>query len=242
MLMVNVYPIVPVRAAESEASEMTTQMLFGEEYCVVAVRGKWAEIRTALDDYHGYIDAKLIDESAEMEGDVAVATAPLIRIEKVDVGEIYLPGGSILPMAREFSLGKTKFRQIEDIAPVENPLEAARQFIGAPYLWGGRSVMGIDCSGLAQLAYRICGTTLPRDASQQVSVGREIAFGEHKAGDLAFFENENGKITHVGIVANDGLILHASADVHFDVLDENGIYSLSRGRYTHKLAKITRPI
>jgi cell wall-associated NlpC family hydrolase len=117
----------------------------------------------------------------------------------------------------------------------------AQLFLGTPYLWGGRTQYGIDCSGFSQILYLMHGITLPRDASQQINQGEEVSFvQETKPGDLAFFHNEEGRIVHVGMVVKPGTIIHASGEVRIDTLDSTGIYNAAQARYTHQLRLIKR--
>ena len=118
-------------------------------------------------------------------------------------------------------------------------ISTAYLFLHAPYLWGGKSPFGIDCSGFTQLVYKLNGYKLPRDAYQQVELGMPLSFVEEaEAGDLAFFDNEEGKIVHVGILLGDNRIIHASGCVKTDPFDHYGIFSAERGGYTHNLRVI----
>jgi cell wall-associated NlpC family hydrolase len=119
----------------------------------------------------------------------------------------------------------------------------AKQFLGTAYLWGGRTVFGIDCSGFVQMVFKLFNINLPRDAYQQAEVGEDVGFlAEAKTGDLAFFDNEQGKITHVGILLSPQSIIHASAIVRIDPIDQAGIVSSSSGLRTHQLRTIRRII
>ena len=120
-------------------------------------------------------------------------------------------------------------------------VEVAYQYLNAPYLWGGRTPAGIDCSGFTQMVYRLCGFSLPRDSSQQATHGITLSFiEESEAGDLAFFDNEEGRIVHVGIILQDNYILHASGKVRLDRLDQTGIFNREKGSHTHKLRVIKK--
>lgn len=120
-------------------------------------------------------------------------------------------------------------------------VESAIKLLETPYRWGGKSVMGIDCSAYVQLCAKVAGYKLPRDASQQVKLGKTItSLKEAQSGDLAFFENENGRITHVGILLSGDKIIHASGKVRIDSIDKKGIYNKELESYTHKLSVIKR--
>ena len=118
-------------------------------------------------------------------------------------------------------------------------IENALMYLNAPYLWGGRSPLGIDCSGFTQMVYRLQGINLPRDAYQQAEVGTTLSFIEESdPGDLAFFDNNEGKITHVGIILEENHIIHASGKVRIDRIDQQGIFNTEIGTHTHKLRLI----
>ena len=120
-------------------------------------------------------------------------------------------------------------------------VECAIKLLNTPYRWGGKSIMGIDCSALVQLCAKVAGFKLPRDASQQVNHGNTInIISEAKAGDIAFFKNENNRITHVGILLSNEKIIHASGKVRIDSFDSKGIYNKDLKEYTHKLYIIKR--
>ena len=121
----------------------------------------------------------------------------------------------------------------------EKIVENALMFLSSPYLWGGRSPLGVDCSGFSQIVYRLQGIDLPRDAYQQAKVGTTLSFVEEsEPGDLAFFDNQEGVITHVGIILKDNHIIHASGKVRIDRMDQQGIFNSELGIHTHKLRLI----
>lgn len=261
---ISTYAQIPVRATPSEAAEMVTQILFGEKYEVLQVEGRWANIRTVDDNYPGWIDAKLVTDVSDSEvahwsGDGAYVTClPFSRVEAMQEGNLFptlVPMGSVLynwksvPTLfdnedRICTLCGHKFvlhekREELDSRP-QSPVECAKLLLGAPYLWGGRTAFGIDCSGLVQLSYKVCGVQLPRDASQMAGLGTEISFGHQMENDIALFVNDKGRICHVGLCMADGRIIHASGSVRIDRLDEQGIFNAERGTHTHKLASIRR--
>ncbi|PLX10217.1 MAG: hypothetical protein C0594_05205 [Marinilabiliales bacterium] len=162
---------------------------------------------------------------------------------------VFIPPGSTLPFAnrkkKEFILGKEKYNFYGDLPEFNSSklrshiVEIAKNYLNSPYLWGGKSPYGIDCSGFTQVLYKICNIKIPRDASQQVNLGKTLNFiNEAQAGDLAFFDNDEGSITHVGMYLGDGKIIHASGKVRIDTLDHQGIYNLDTRRYSHKLRVI----
>ena len=135
-----------------------------------------------------------------------------------------------------YSLNSSKYSSQGEII-----IFSALQMLNIPYLWGGRSSFGIDCSGLVQTSFKVAGIKLPRDASEQSKCGDLVySIVDSKAGDLAFFENENGKIVHTGILISQDKIIHSSGYVRTDVIDKVGIFDLTTHEYSHKLHSIKR--
>lgn len=220
---------IPMRVSPSEKSEMVSQMLFGETFTVAEQHEQWLRVCSEADEYCGWVSANMVDpieKDAETCKKNPVVSLPFISYPGIGGKTIYVPGGSFLPGFDDEGLSK-------DIVPL------AMRYIGAPYLWGGKTIFGIDCSALIQVVYRMAGYWLPRDAWQQEQCGTNVAT-EIQSGDLAFFKNEEQKIVHVGILCDSTRIIHASGCVRQDRFDEHGIYNESLGRYTHTLASIKR--
>ena len=245
-------PVAPVRREPNDKSELVTQFLFGEHIVVLKTSDQWRHCRSTVDQYEGWVDEKLII-SYEEEPDAAyLLHDPITRVE-VNGRMLHLPAGArCIGSPPSGRLG----RNLEKSTGTDL-VHSAMTFLGAPYLWGGKTILGIDCSGLTQLVHALHGIDLPRDASQQVLVGESIDFVELvSSGDLAFFGDEAAKITHVGFIlcaadfpdvfAGDVTqplrILHASGEVRMDAFDHQGIFRTDRNSYSHTLRVIQRII
>lgn len=246
--------VVPVRAAPDDRSEQVTQLLFGETLEVLATQQQWRQIRCRYDGYEGWIDEKQY---------VQVDLKLLQQLESnchysLEVAQsatnhnhhIPIVLGSTLPQydGINFRLGKEKYwfngQAYDPHTHNHKPAileKVVNKFHYAPYLWGGRSVFGVDCSGFTQVVFKVIGIALPRDAYQQAEIGQEIAFiHATQPGDLAFFTNKAGKIAHVGIILSDNRIIHAYGRVRIDKIDHFGIYHEEKEAYTHQLRIIRR--
>jgi hypothetical protein len=241
--------VIPMRAEPSDKSELINQILFGEGFEVLESHNQWLQVSLKHDQYIGWIDKKqiLIVEDAyfeKLQSQKPHYSGHVMDMLADEQGRFlgFILLGSVLPDYRDGTFRYENKRlpfEGEVVCPEKNRegiIRAAYDYLNAPYLWGGRTPIGIDCSGLTQMAYRFGGISLLRDASQQATQGHALSFIEEALpGDLAFFDNEEGRITHVGLVLPDNHILHASGQVRIDRFDQTGIYNNDLRRHTHKL-------
>lgn len=239
-------PLAPLRAEPGDASEMVSQLLFGQTFDILRSEEKWSLIQNRDDGYQGYIGNKQFvritdDELCNMNSKRQVVNSHDVFVTDVANNNSFLvPFGSVLPEEHTFRFGGKEYRH--NFFPSHRTLlETAYSFLNAPYLWGGKSLFGIDCSGFTQNVFSAQGIQLFRDASQQVDQGtsvEELACAH--LGDLLFFDNDKGKIIHVGILYDSTHIIHASGCVRIDSIDTKGIFNNDLGQYTHRLAQIRR--
>ena len=245
--------VVPCRKEPSDKSEMVTQLLFGEHFEVLEEKKSWSLIRIAYDGYECWIDKKQFLPLNDVKGisdSTSAVTTDLVQLAEDENGNmISVLLGSSLPKfkGKSFSLGKQKYSFEGEIAfpfskKKEHSIEEiAKWYLNTPYLWGGRSPFGLDCSGFTQMVFKLSGIKLKRDAWQQAEEGKTLSFLEEaQQGDLAFFDNEDGKIVHVGILLGKEKIIHASGKVRIDKLDHQGIYNAELKKYTHRLRVVKR--
>lgn len=247
--------LVPVRAKASDRSEMVSQLLFGDHFELILKTEKWTHIRTAYDDYEGWIDNLQYKEISETdyfrlnEGLFLTGFSTDLQVIKQNDHVLHLVPGSTIPFYSDnsFQINNVNYNFEKAVNTSRTFLEEVEQvakfYLNAPYLWGGKSPYGIDCSGFTQIVFKQFNIRIKRDASQQALQGETVScLQEAKLGDLAFFNNDEGKIIHVGILLNNHQIIHASGYVKINRIDNQGIYNEELEKYTHSLRTIKRYI
>jgi len=256
MFALNFATIVPIRSHHADESEIMTQMLFGDTFEILKTHKQWRYIRTHYEKYEGWIDEKVVFELSKDDYD-RLNNQPKYYTEDIvsevifpKSGRFLLPMGSVLPNFDEnkmtLQIGKETGVFMGNFITGKHDktkvLERAFTYENSPYLWGGKTHFGLDCSGLTQMAYKMCGHFLLRNAKDQATQGVSIKLSEAEPGDLAFFTNDKGKVIHVGFLLGNGQIFHSHGNAHIDPIDEKGIWSNQFQRYSHKLSDVRRII
>ncbi len=247
--------VVSVRNAPADQSEQVTQLLFGDHYRVIgrSADGKWLNIRIHFDGYDGWIDARqhqlispeyfehINHAGFKITTDITSSLLYNKSPQIVLIGSIIpISGSELFRMEEQFAFnGEAK--SLGQRREIEFLLSIASKYLNSPYQWGGKSPFGIDCSGFTQMVFKIAGYKLLRDASQQASQGKAVgSLGDAKPGDLAFFSNDKGEVSHVGVLIAENKIIHASGRVRVDSINEEGIQHPGATTATHRLTAIRR--
>ncbi len=236
--------VIPVRSNAGSKHEMVTQLLFGETYKVLEIVEDWLYIENDSDSYKGWISSNqfCLFNDISIAPNLILTYFPYTELKFKENSVLAVPGSQITEIDGNFSFNGNRCELNPNLVPIQqNIIDFAKLFMNTPYLWGGKSFMGIDCSGFTSVVFACFGIRIPRDASEQALIGKDIAFvNEIQPADLVFFANNEGKITHVGIAINQDLIIHASGSVRIDHLDSFGIFNHSMGKHTHSLKCIKR--
>ncbi|MFC4212509.1 NlpC/P60 family protein [Pedobacter lithocola] len=247
--------VAPLRASASDKAEIVSQLLFGDHVEVIQKEERWWLIQNGYDGYEGWLDFRQLasisqTEFVQMHDCNLLAPLNYNNVLKAADGSLYhLSSGSNIPFFDNgfCFAGEEKF-ELEflpyDCAEADFDRDIAKTstfFQNIPYLWGGRNLFGLDCSGFTQNVFKLLGIKLKRDAAQQAEQGDLVGFlAECKPGDVAFFDNAEGKITHVGIMLSSNEIIHSSGKVRIDPIDDQGIFNKELGKYTHNLRIVKR--
>ena len=239
---------IAIRKEPSDQSEMVSQLLFGEVFEVLIEDSNWIKIHMDYDFYEGWVSKDQISPLEPdrfkriSEGEKSFSNEMVTYINDQKDQLQILTLGAVLPEydSGHFILNEQKLEfegeVIQGSKSKSSLVLTAYKFLNSPYLWGGRTPLGLDCSGFTQMVYRINGHQLFRDAHQQASQGEVLSFIEEcEPGDLAFFDNEEGEIVHCGILLANNYIIHCHGKVRIDRIDSSGIYNVDTNRHTHKL-------
>ncbi|MFW5706663.1 MAG: NlpC/P60 family protein [Bacteroidota bacterium] len=242
--------VAPLRALPDDRSEQVTQMLFGDLFTVLEKKEKWLLVQLVADSYQGWVSSGQVTPLAPDEMDLLLKQSQWVSNDLVQLLENKSRNHSFLVSAgssfydcsdQAFELAGEQWYFHGAMSPVKDFDQAsvinhAMLFLHAPYQWGGKSVLGIDCSGFTQLVYKMAGKSIHRDASQQARQGEMInLIHEARPGDLLFFDDEEGNIIHTGIMLDESYIIHAHQKVRIDKIDHHGIFNVDTRKYTHQL-------
>jgi len=240
--------IIPLRNEPQHTSELSSQVLYGDHFKVLEKRKHWSRIRLAYDNFEGWLDNTqytIIDEVTykELQKQKPKLSGDLVEFIYDDNHNLIpVTLGSNIHAAAHLS-GNFDGEILKGKQPKERIVTTALHYINAPYLWGGKTPFGIDSSGLTQMVYMLNGYSLLRTAPQQSTQGEALSFiEESEAGDLAFFDDEEGNIVHVGIMMADNHIIHSYGKVRIDRIDHTGIFNIDTRSHSHKLRVIKKII
>ena len=239
--------VVSVRLTADVTSELITQLLYGDYYKLIETRKFWSKIRITYDGIEGWIDNQQIHQITEEEYHL-IHKSKKRKFSSDLVSFVSTQESMLIPLVLGSSIEHSNLlnhnfegNYINQTIDKKELITIASLYLNAPFLWGGKTPFGIDCSGFTQMVYKINGHNLLRSASQQATQGEPLSFiEESEPGDLAFFDNNDGVIDHVGIIMQNNYIIHASGKVRIDRIDHTGIFNTELKSYTHKLRVIKK--
>ena len=253
------HSVVPVRSEANEGSEQLTQLLFAETVDILEEKPRWIRIKNDADGQIGWVDFKMLTKLSDSESDLVAKADKSARVMMPMAYAVSENNGQTIPLTAGTCLPNYKDGRFEVLGvgfridpsmvadkslemTTEKIMEVVRFFLNVPYLWGGKNALGMDCSGFTQIIHSLFGHQLLRNASEQVTQGMPVkSLKNAQTGDLAFFDHEDGKISHVGLILDSERIIHCSGRVKVEKLDEIGIFSIEQGgTYTHHLVSIRR--
>ena len=237
-----------MRSDNFHESELVSQLLYGDCFKILSSKNEWLQIKTLNDSYVGWINNKQINEISKINAEKITFDDKIFSTRLIDY--IETDENKLSSIVLGSNIGACKYLGHKYDGPVTkknktkpNLTKVASLYLNSPYLWGGKTPFGIDCSGLTQMIYRINGYKIPRDASQQSELGETLSFiEESEPGDLAFFDDKEGKIIHVGMLLENNYILHAHGNVRIDRIDQTGIFNQEKQKHSHKLRIIKKII
>lgn len=244
-------PAAPVRKLPNHRSEMSNQLLFGESVKIIRQKNEWYKIESLYDGYQGWLTHHMITltDKSEITSSCHLLAPQFLTTIRINGQTMQIPLGASLPnlknrkgtiAGKEYSFNGKPLRPDTISNKIEQLINNAMQWLNAPYQWGGKTVLGVDCSGFSQTMYKLVGMPIPRDAKQQALKGTLVKnLQQAQPGDLAFF-NEDDKIVHVGILLGSNKIIHAAGKVRIDTIDKKGIVNVDSGKRTHNLKVIKR--
>ena len=241
--------IVPLRLVADHSAEMVSQLLYGEHFKILENRKLWSRIRLAFDGCEGWVKNLQITIIEKKDYD-DIEMCKNINYSADLVSFVEAGNNNLIPIVLGSTISNTctlpnsfEGSSISIVREKSNLLKTALLYLNTPYLWGGRTPFGLDCSGFTQMVYKMNGHKLFRTASEQAVQGNALSFIEESdPGDLAFFDNNEGTIDHVGIIMENNYIIHAHGEIRVDRLDHTGIFNTKVGNYTHKLRVIKKII
>ena len=234
---------LPMRATPNHQAAMVSELLFGETFLVLNQKESWYYIETTFDQYRGWVNLKphiytvfSQQEYRQWQNQSQFTTAYITQLQN-SISQHHLSLGSCISSSWTFSLGEKEFYYSQNLEPIQNLETIAKRYLNVPYLWGGRSVFGIDCSGFIQQVFKHVGIFLPRDAYQQAAyLEEQIQPAQAQLGDLMFCYNEQKQIDHVALILNSEELIHASGSVHISRWNQNGILEADQKILSHPLA------